>query len=581
MTNLMSQTIDYSIYENPTINIAILGCVSSGKSTLMNSLFAETYSDMKIRKTTMCPQVYTTNYDLIVPKISAKNIRNNNTRINNSILKTKNKDEVNEVEYEVPPMKDIIKLDKKVNFKIYDVPGLNDSETKDVLYDYVKNNFYKFDIVLFLVDINSGLNTTDELDILKLINSECLKIKNKYNKEIIPIIICNKCDMMKLGANNELLLDEDYEEMFEQVKNIVANNVTFMSRVPIIKYSAAYTYMYRLIEIQSNIIPENLDKSYLDKIGMDVCGRLGWTKITKGKTFEETWQVLKPYLTDIDYPLKLSGFEVLSTLLTYYINNNTKLLYHKINYIVDNSVFDFKYNYIRKIDSLLDSTYGDKIVCDELEKFINFSFSDLINLDKITDDTFQKVKNSITKLKEYRKLNIKDGIQKIDEYILKFDKKIAEYYFEKLSKTTPSSFESAKEMFEYIMIYKGINYLYSDGVISSIQNISMDFYCDVINYLETYSYDRNILMKIYMSKFTNWINSNPNISSITKNYFLRQYIITGKEIYNFISSGLINVQLKIGLNLEKIQTPIICEIDSEHMKRIKQFHNFIEKYFDK
>jgi predicted GTPase len=577
----MSQTIDYSIYENPTINIAILGCVSSGKSTLMNSLFAETYSDMKIRKTTMCPQVYTTNYDLIIPKISAKNIRNNNTRINNSILKTKNKDEVNEIEYEVPPMKDIIKLDKKVNFKIYDIPGLNDSETKDVLYDYVKNNFYKFDIVLFLVDINSGLNTTDELDILKLINSECLKIKKKYNKEIIPIIICNKCDMMKLGANNELLLDEDYEEMFEQVKNIVANNVTFMNRVPIIKYSAAYTYMYRLIEIQSNIIPENLDKSYLDKIGMDVCGRLGWTKITKGKTFEETWQVLKPYLTDIDYPLKLSGFEVLSALLTYYVSNNTKLLYHKINYIVDNSVFDFKYNYIRKIDSLLDSTYGDKIVCDELEKFINFSFSDLINLDKITDDTFWKVKNGITKLKEYRKLNIKDGIQKIDEYILKFDKKIAEYYFEKLSKIAPSSFESAKEIFEYIKIYKGINYLYSDGVISSIQNISMDFYGDVINYLETYSYDRNILMKIYMSKFTNWINSNPNISSITKNYFLRQYIITGKEIYNFISSALINVQLKIGLNLEKIQTPMICEIDPEHMKRIKQFHNFVENYFDK
>lgn len=581
MINLMSQTIDYTIYENPTINIAILGCVSSGKSTLMNSLFAETYSDMKIRKTTMCPQVYTTNYDLITPKISAKNIRNNNTRVNNSILKTKNKDEVNEIEYEVPPMKDIIKIDKKVNFKIYDIPGLNDSETKDVLYDYVKNNFYKFDIVLFLVDINSGLNTTDELDILKLINSECLKIKKKYNKEIIPIIICNKCDMMKLGANNELLLDEDYEEMFEQVKNIVANNVTFMNRVPIIKYSAAYTYMYRLIEIQSNIIPENLDKSYLDKIGMDVCGRLGWTKITKGKTFEETWQVLKPYLTDIDYPLKLSGFEVLSALLTYYVSNNTKLLYHKINYIVDNSVFDFKYNYIRKIDSLLESTYGDKVICDELEKFINFSFSDLINLDKITDDTFQKVKNGIVKLKEYRKLNIKDGVHKIDEYVLKFDKKIAEYYFEKLSKTAPSSFESAKEIFEYIKIYKGINYLYTDGVISSIQNISMDFYCDVINYLETYSYDRNILMKIYLSKFTNWINSNPNISSITKNYFLRQYIITGKEIYNFISSALINVQLKIGLNLEKIQTQMICEIDPEHMKRIKQFHNFVENYFDK
>ena len=35
-------TFNQKIIENPTINIAILGCVSSGKSTLMNSFFAET-----------------------------------------------------------------------------------------------------------------------------------------------------------------------------------------------------------------------------------------------------------------------------------------------------------------------------------------------------------------------------------------------------------------------------------------------------------------------------------------------------------------------------------------------------------
>ena len=45
------------------IRIAIVGPVSAGKSTVLNSLFVEQYSDMKIRRTTMLPQVYTETND--------------------------------------------------------------------------------------------------------------------------------------------------------------------------------------------------------------------------------------------------------------------------------------------------------------------------------------------------------------------------------------------------------------------------------------------------------------------------------------------------------------------------------------
>lgn len=37
------------------IHIAILGPVSAGKSTLLNALFSNTFSDMKRKKTTMTP----------------------------------------------------------------------------------------------------------------------------------------------------------------------------------------------------------------------------------------------------------------------------------------------------------------------------------------------------------------------------------------------------------------------------------------------------------------------------------------------------------------------------------------------
>ncbi len=40
------------------INIAVLGNVSSGKSTLLNSLFLEEFTSMNICRNTMIPQIY-------------------------------------------------------------------------------------------------------------------------------------------------------------------------------------------------------------------------------------------------------------------------------------------------------------------------------------------------------------------------------------------------------------------------------------------------------------------------------------------------------------------------------------------
>ena len=35
------------------INIAIVGCVSAGKSTIMNAMFCQDFSQCKIKRTTM------------------------------------------------------------------------------------------------------------------------------------------------------------------------------------------------------------------------------------------------------------------------------------------------------------------------------------------------------------------------------------------------------------------------------------------------------------------------------------------------------------------------------------------------
>ncbi len=46
------------------INICILGCVSAGKSTILNSLFCQDLSQSKIKRTTMMPLVFIETKDI-------------------------------------------------------------------------------------------------------------------------------------------------------------------------------------------------------------------------------------------------------------------------------------------------------------------------------------------------------------------------------------------------------------------------------------------------------------------------------------------------------------------------------------
>ena len=163
------------------LNLCIVGCVSSGKSTLLNALFCEELTQTKIKRTTMTPCIFVENNDNIetFDKIN-ETISNTNTKLIKQSENGNTKyDDYNALSFNVG------KLDIDIGHElvtIFDIPGLNDARTKSIYYKYLEDNFIKFNIMLFIVDINSGLNTSDEIDILDFIVNQTIKNNERKQK---------------------------------------------------------------------------------------------------------------------------------------------------------------------------------------------------------------------------------------------------------------------------------------------------------------------------------------------------------------------------------------------------------------
>lgn len=311
------------------INIAIIGTVSAGKSTLMNGLFVNTYSDMKLKRTTMTPQIYVET-DIIEPKKLQK-IRSDNTKTNiDLIAKTESKEkitinDIKETYHEVPKIHKLVNLENSVYLTIYDIPGLNDARTKDVYFEYLDNNFYKFDIIIFVVDIHSGLNTADEIMILEKILNNIKKNKESYDIINKLIVIANKCDEMQYEKKDCKILDEELEEMFEQVTLTVKQKVAEI--IPNLIYSinplsAEDSYIYRMYDRNPAY---ELDIKHVNKFGFNEYGKSRWNRLNDKKKSAKIKELMQKM--DINDTLSHTGFKGFNETLNVFLNPKKQYIY--------------------------------------------------------------------------------------------------------------------------------------------------------------------------------------------------------------------------------------------------------------
>ena len=172
-----------TIDERLSLRIAIGGCISSGKSTLINAICTKTYSDMQRKRTTMKPQIYCETKNELDP-IYLNSIRENNKNDNSEIYKKGSDltiDDITPSVYPIPRIPDFMNLHEECYLDLYDLPGLNDSQTQDVFFQYIDRNHLDFDMIIYIVDVCSALNTTDEMNILTKFLDVIQLARNSYH----------------------------------------------------------------------------------------------------------------------------------------------------------------------------------------------------------------------------------------------------------------------------------------------------------------------------------------------------------------------------------------------------------------
>lgn len=293
------------------INIGLFGCISVGKSTFINAITGQQYSDVEINKTTMVPQVYLEHDD---QTFSAHNIRKNNREINKSISRTIDLnqftlDQCQPLYHHINKISSLFDseiIDASVKINICDMPGLNDPSSKTIYFEWIKHNIMLFDVVIFMTDITKGLNNLDEMEIINLLMNLIKVYKIKM------ICLMNKCDDIYFDADqNDLIFDDsEQENIFIRANNIlvnVAKSYGFGDNsnqyTPFFPISSENCFIYRkLIKNPSH----ELDQIHQIRLCKNECGITRWKKMTS----DEKETIFRKIISD----LKLSyGNRLLDT----------------------------------------------------------------------------------------------------------------------------------------------------------------------------------------------------------------------------------------------------------------------------
>jgi GTPase SAR1 family protein len=224
----------------------LLGYVSVGKTTVLNALLQDKFSEVSMRRTTAgvnffrvsatpsnskCkePDSYESEGGRKTPKVEGKVSENiegkeewsmivddpktaestlEEIAADDSELRKTNKiqEKIFNIELDGP----LCEMRKDAKLTIVDVPGLNEAGTKAVYQECVSDKWKTLDCVVVVMDAEKGVNTEEQVELLHFV-----KVNLEKKKSAPVIVLCNKVD-----DPEDVELMQLVREMSEQVEKI-------------------------------------------------------------------------------------------------------------------------------------------------------------------------------------------------------------------------------------------------------------------------------------------------------------------------------------------------------------------------
>ena len=299
------------------LNLCLVGGVSTGKSTSLNALFLKDLSECKIKRTTMVPTVYVESA-ADFPPLHYAAIYRKVAETNTALIAKSESGSVDKADY-AELVFQVGKLDLDIAgclVNVYDIPGLNDARTKTIYMDYLTAKFIKFNVVVLFVDIMSGLNTSDEMDIVRFL-AKNTALHHAAGRDIYTLVVVNKADDMQLGDDGALSLTGELADMFAQVERTVRAEFNTVPDhvIGIIPLCALDAYLYRMVRKHGRDF--TLSDQQVLKIGINEQGKK-FSKLATATQLKKVREILedKKFIEDM---IQLSGFRELEKTLQHFL----------------------------------------------------------------------------------------------------------------------------------------------------------------------------------------------------------------------------------------------------------------------
>lgn len=289
---------------NLTLRCAVVGPVSSGKSTLFNAIAANLYEEYLLKQTTMVPTVYSEVTEGVVPD-EPSSILAKNKEINRKYWESpellQSMENLPYVEHTVPNFGKEFTFAMPLTF--YDVPGLDDRNSESVYFKYLEKVGASMHMFVMVVDLfGDPFNKSGSRRILDKI----VEIAQSHDRLVRLLIVVNKCDDMLLNEHDTLEFDDpEHKELFEQVTTVVNDSCEDVDNLDctVVPLSAADAHVYRMMHYH----PETkLPIKDINRIGLKEVGRSQWNR--KSEDAKRQW--FAEGLLDADYEnrMKACGF---------------------------------------------------------------------------------------------------------------------------------------------------------------------------------------------------------------------------------------------------------------------------------